>query len=87
MSHFHAGNLHAPTVQCIVCETPITSDKWFARIKRDGNTMRLCSERCADTFYAKRLPLLRHINILALLQSPHWPAPAARAVEPSLSRP
>lgn len=87
MSHFDAENLHAEAVQCVVCEKSLTGDNWYARIKRDGNTVMLCSEDCADKFYAKRLPLLRYINIVTMFQSPHWPSPARRVLQTSWSRP
>lgn len=69
MSHFDTSSPKTGPAQCVVCERFITGDRWFARIKREGQSLLLCSHACADRFYGRRLPLLRHINLLAMLQS------------------
>lgn len=51
----------------------ITGDDWSARVKRGNWTVMLCSERCAKSFYAQRLPGLRRIALLAAHPSLKWP--------------
>jgi len=72
MTHFDIHSPEAEHAQCAVCEKSVANNEWFARIEREGQTLMLCSEPCADRFYARKLPLLRQINLLAMLESsPH----------------
>jgi hypothetical protein len=87
MSHFDTSSPKTGHAQCVVCEKFITSDQWFARIKREGQTLMLCSQPCADRFYARRLPLLRHINLLAMLQSSNKTARPSPVPERIVIRP
>ncbi len=69
-----ADKMSAPHCQCVVCERTVAHGQWYSRIKRDGHTLWLCSPPCAARFYRRRLPLLRHLNLLALLEP--GPSPA-----------
>ena len=76
MSHFDNG-LNAAHAQCVVCEKIIIGDDWFARVKHGDWMVMLCSERCAKSFYARRLPGLRRLALLAAHPSCKWPRMSA----------
>jgi hypothetical protein len=84
MSHRTAVRLDAECVQCPVCEKILTDGEWFARIKRDGHSLLLCSQPCAARFYGRRLPLLRYIHLLTMLQPLANPA-EQRQIQPNAS--
>lgn len=69
MSRAAVSQMHVECAQCVVCEKSINDGVWFARIKQGGHTLLLCSQPCATRFYGRRLPLLRHIHLLAMLQT------------------
>ena len=74
MSQVGPGQVDAGCVQCVACEKVIAEGEWFAKIKRGGHTLLLCSQLCAAQFYGRRLPHLRRINLLAMLQAFRRPA-------------
>ncbi|ODU23932.1 MAG: hypothetical protein ABS95_02750 [Verrucomicrobia bacterium SCN 57-15] len=73
MSHCDSHGLNTAHAQCVVCEKIIIDDDWFARVKHGEWTVMLCSERCAKSFYAQRLPGLRRLALLAAHPSLKWP--------------
>lgn len=73
MNRFDTRGLSAAEGQCFVCETLIVGDNWFAQLKHEGWTIRLCCPRCAKSFYKQRVPSLRRIQLLAALPSFQWP--------------
>lgn len=73
MTHF---DIHNPTVECarcVVCEKDVSGNHWFAQVKHHDWTIRLCSQRCANAFYAQRLPGLRRLMLLAAHPLRKWP--------------
>jgi hypothetical protein len=73
MTKLDAGGLNAESAQCFVCEKAAAGGDWFARVKHGDQTIVLCSEQCADAFYARRLPFMRRLVALATLQSAPGP--------------
>lgn len=69
MNHATLIPMDAECAQCVVCEKIINDGGWFTRIKQSGHTLLLCSQPCAARFYDRRLRLLRHIHLLAMLQT------------------
>lgn len=83
MSKFDGGGFNAGTSQCFVCEKIILADNWYAQVKRGEWTVRLCCPQCANAFYAKRLPSLRQLALMAGLASRQWPSPEVAILEPA----
>ncbi|MDE3100136.1 MAG: hypothetical protein KGJ88_11745 [Verrucomicrobiota bacterium] len=73
MSRFLVNGIKVSGAQCLVCERTISNDEWFARVKHGDLTVMLCSRRFAKTFYARRLPDLRRLVLLAAHPSLQWP--------------
>jgi len=69
-----AGALSAAGGQCFVCEKTIPGGNCYAQVKHGDWTVQLCRPECAQAFYARRLPSLRSIMILAAAHSVQWAA-------------
>lgn len=70
MTQFDASDPACACVQCAVCENPIKSGKWFARIKHDDRMVALCCPLCEEVFQAKPQPYVRRIEMLERAQPP-----------------
>ena len=71
--NFDASNPDIDSVQCAVCEKPITGGKWFSRIAHGKMVVALCCPLCTETFHSNPTPFIRRIQTLELLHSPAGP--------------